>query len=94
LESETGEQVELLQGLVIKVSSVSNLDFFFFETIAAFYFFFLCILFFYFFYSYVHTMFGSFLPPSLHLLPLSPLLPSLPGRNYFALVSDFVEERV
>jgi hypothetical protein len=25
---------------------------------------------------------------------LSPLLPSLPGRNYFALISNFVEERV
>jgi hypothetical protein len=38
------------------------------------------------FYSYVHTMFGSFLSPSPN--------PSLPGRNYFALISNFVEERV
>jgi hypothetical protein len=36
------------------------------------------------FYSYVHTMFGSFLP--------SPSTPLLPGRNYFALTSTFVEE--
>jgi hypothetical protein len=54
--------------------------------------------FFIFFYSYVHTMFGSFLPPSphpllAHTLSLSPT-PSLPGRNYFALISNFVEERV
>jgi hypothetical protein len=56
------------------------------------------IFFFIFFYSYVHTMFGSFLPPSphpllAHTLSLSPT-PSLPGRNYFALISNFVEERV
>jgi hypothetical protein len=45
------------------------------------------------FYSYVHTMFGSFLPPSPLLLP--PSHPSsLPSRNYFALISNFVEERV
>jgi hypothetical protein len=55
--------------------------------------------FFYFFYSYVHTMFESFLPPPPHLLPfhrLLPLLPTplLPSRNYFALISNFVEERV
>jgi hypothetical protein len=53
----------------------------------------------FFFYSYVHTMFGSFLPPSPHPLPYLPC-PSLsphhllPGRNYFALISNFVEERV
>jgi hypothetical protein len=37
-------------------------------------------------------MFGSFLP-----LPLPspfPPYPSLPGRNYFALISNFVVERV
>jgi hypothetical protein len=44
------------------------------------------------FYSYVHTTFGSFLPPS-PTLSLS-LSPPLPGRNYFALISNFVEERV
>jgi hypothetical protein len=56
---------------------------------------------FFFFYLYVHTMFGSFLPPSPHLLPYPTLAPSLslsslllPGRNYFALISNFVEERV
>jgi hypothetical protein len=48
---------------------------------------------FFFFYLYVHTMFGSFLPPSPHPLTYPPT-PSLPGRNYFALVSNFVEERV
>jgi hypothetical protein len=51
------------------------------------------------FYSYVHTMFGSFLPPSPHPPLTTPALllpptPSLPGRNYFALISNFVEERV
>jgi hypothetical protein len=29
----------------------------------------------------------------LHHLPLSPI-PSIPGRNYLALISNFVEERV
>jgi hypothetical protein len=29
---------------------------------------------------------------TLHPLPL-PLTPSIPGRNYFALISNFVEER-
>jgi hypothetical protein len=43
----------------------------------------LFFFFFNFFYSYVRTMFGS---P--HLAPL------LPGRNYFALISNFVKERV
>jgi hypothetical protein len=52
------------------------------------------------FYSYVHITFGSFLPPSPtspYALPapsLSPGTPLLPGRNYFALISNFVEERV
>jgi hypothetical protein len=51
-------------------------------------------------YSYVHAMFGSFLPPSPapSLTPCnpSPTLPnpSLPGRNYFAFIFSFVEERV
>jgi hypothetical protein len=46
-------------------------------------------------------MLGSFLPhnasPSFTThtaLSLSPLTPSIPGRNYFALISNFVEERV
>jgi hypothetical protein len=34
--------------------------------------FFLFLFFFYFFYSYVHTIFGSFLPPSPHPLSLPP----------------------
>jgi hypothetical protein len=40
-------------------------------------------------------MFGSFLPssPTPSLTPLS-LTPSIPGRNYFALISNFVVERV
>jgi hypothetical protein len=40
-------------------------------------------------------------PPCPHLLPYHPLhplplplTPSIPGRNYFALISNFVEERV
>jgi hypothetical protein len=50
----------------------------------------------FFFYSYVHTMLGSFLPALLPptLPPPSPPTPSLPGRNYFALISNFVVERV
>jgi hypothetical protein len=52
-----------------------------------------------FFYSNLHTMFGSFLPSSSSPLPFPhslslPPTPSLPGRNYFALISIFVEERV
>jgi hypothetical protein len=50
--------------------------------------------FFNFFYSYVHAMFGSFLPPSPHPLPYTPPYLSIPGRNYSALISNFVEERV
>jgi hypothetical protein len=46
----------------------------------------LCYLAFFFFYSYVHTSLGSFLPPA--------PTPSIPGRNYFALISNFAEERV
>jgi hypothetical protein len=39
----------------------------------------------------VHTMFGSFLPPFPHPLLFShsfplPLTPSLPDRNYFAII--------
>jgi hypothetical protein len=38
-------------------------------------------------------------PPCPHPLPYHPLCPlplppSIPGRNYFALISNFVEERV
>jgi hypothetical protein len=51
-------------------------------------------------YSYVHTTLGSFpplpppppLPPTLP--PSSPPTPSIPSRKYFALISNFVEERV
>jgi hypothetical protein len=57
--------------------------------------------FFLFIYSYVHTLFGSFLLPPTHPLPYHPLrplplphTPSIPSRNYFALISNFVEERV
>jgi hypothetical protein len=55
--------------------------------------------FFFFYYSYVHTMFGSFLSPSpipsLKSPPLpSPPTPLLACRNYFALISNFVEERL
>jgi hypothetical protein len=47
----------------------------------------------------VHTMFGSFLPLSPHssLTPLHPPSPphsSIPGRNYFALISNFVVDKV
>jgi hypothetical protein len=52
-------------------------------------------------YSYVHTMLGSFLPPAptpsltTHSAPsLSSPTPSIPDRNYFALISNFVVERV
>jgi hypothetical protein len=51
--------------------------------------------------SYVHTRLGSFLPPApthsltTHSTPsLFPLTPSIPSRNYFALISNFVEERI
>jgi hypothetical protein len=54
-----------------------------------------------FYYSYMHTRLGSFLPPCPHPLPYHPLCPlrllstlSIPGGNYFALISNFVEERV
>jgi hypothetical protein len=53
---------------------------------------------FFYYYSYVHTMLGTFLPPAptpsltTHSTPsLSPPTPSIPGRNYFALISNFVE---
>jgi hypothetical protein len=36
---------------------------------------------------------GHFSPPYPHPLPLPPT-PSIPGRNYFALISNFVVERV
>jgi hypothetical protein len=41
-------------------------------------------------FSFIHMCIqclGHFFPPPF-------LFPSLPGRNYFALISDFVEERV
>jgi hypothetical protein len=45
------------------------------------------------FYSYAHTVFGAFLPPSPR--PLScPSLPLANSRNYSALISNFVEESV
>jgi hypothetical protein len=54
---------------------------------------------FFFYYSYVHTRLGSFLPPAstpsltTHSAPsLSPA--PIPNRNYFALISNFVVERV
>jgi hypothetical protein len=53
-----------------------------------------------FYYSYVHTRLGSFLPPgpppslTTHSAPFLSLPPSIPSRNYFALISNFVEERV
>jgi hypothetical protein len=52
-----------------------------------------------FYYSYVHTRLGSFLRPvpTPSLTPYSaPSLspPSIPSRNYFALISNFVVERV
>jgi hypothetical protein len=57
------------------------------------------LFFFFFYYSYVHTRLGSFLPPAptpsltTHSAPsLSPH--SIPSRNYFALISNFVVERV
>jgi hypothetical protein len=54
---------------------------------------------FFFYYSYVHTRLGSFLPPATtpslttHSTP-SRSPPSIPRRNYFALISNFVVERV
>jgi hypothetical protein len=57
--------------------------------------------FFSFYYSYVHTRLGSFLPPCPHPLPYHPLCPlplsptpSLPRRNYFALISNFVVDEM
>jgi hypothetical protein len=49
------------------------------------------ILIIFFYYSYVHTMFGSFLP-SPPTPSFSPTTPSLLSRNYFALTSNFVVE--
>jgi hypothetical protein len=45
-------------------------------------------------YSYVYTLFGSFLPPIPRPLLLLPPLSSLPGTICSALISNFVEERV
>jgi hypothetical protein len=53
-----------------------------------------------FYYSYVHTRLGSFLPPAstpsltTHSIPSLSPNPSIPHRNYFALISNFVVERV
>jgi hypothetical protein len=57
---------------------------------------FFVIYFFFFFYSYVHTMFGSFITSSLtYPSPsLSPPTPSLPDRNYFALISKNLSDQV
>jgi hypothetical protein len=64
------------------------------------YIYFIFIYLFIYVYSYVHTMFGSF-PPSPHPLPYHPLCPlplpptpSIPSRNYSALISNFVVEKV
>jgi hypothetical protein len=52
------------------------------------------------FYSYVHIRLGSFLPPAptpsltTHSAPSLSPTPSIPSRNYFALISNFVVERV
>jgi hypothetical protein len=54
--------------------------------------FFLSFFYFLFIYSYVHILFGSFLPPAPHPLPF-PATPSLPGRTCSALISNFVEEK-
>jgi hypothetical protein len=56
----------------------------------------------FFFFSFIHMCIQclghfSLLPPSPSLPPipsLSPLPSLLPDRNYFALISDFVEKRV
>jgi hypothetical protein len=45
-----------------------------------------------FIYSYVHTLVGPSLPPC-PIPSLSSPSPSLPGRTYFALFSNFVEEK-
>jgi hypothetical protein len=54
--------------------------------------------FFFFYYSYVHTRLGSFLPtaptPSLTTHSIPSLSPPILSRNYFALISNFVVERV
>jgi hypothetical protein len=41
----------------------------------------------------VHTLFGSFLPIAPCPHPLPPYPPSLPSRNYSALISNFVEDK-
>jgi hypothetical protein len=73
----------------------------FIKTFVFLFFFFFCFLvFLLFYYSYVHTRLESFLPhaptPSLttHSTPPSPPTPSIYSRNYFALISNFVEERI
>jgi hypothetical protein len=47
-----------------------------------------------FYYSYVHTRLGSFLLPYQPPRPLPLRPPSIPSRNYFALISNFVEKSI
>jgi hypothetical protein len=67
-------------------------------SLISFFFSLLFIYLFFFYYSYVHTRLGSFLPHPLPYHPLRPLpippTPSIPSRNYFALISNFVVESI
>jgi hypothetical protein len=55
----------------------------------------ICFEFFYLFiYSYVHTLFGPFLPLAPRALPLSPPTPLLPGKTCSALFSNFLGEDI
>jgi hypothetical protein len=73
---------------------------FYLESLSSNYFIYLFIYLLFFNYSYLHTRLRSFLPPA-PTPPLpptppspSPPTPSIAGRNYFALISNWVEERV